>query len=98
LFGGGSTITLGPVGRVAHPPSTTRTSNKKTPLFSFIISSLLHVRRNRRRNDLHPAARTLLHIWIIALRIPAVIPIILLLLLRGRLDIYLRLLLDYRRR
>jgi len=56
-------------------------------LLSFVMPSLLNIRRNGRWSDLHPASGTLLHIWIIALGIPAVIPVTLLLLLRCRLDI-----------
>jgi hypothetical protein len=63
------------------------------------MSSLLQIRWNRRRNDLHPSAGTLLHIWIIALGFPAVIPVTLLLLFLflSWLNIDRRLLLDHHR-
>jgi hypothetical protein len=61
---------------------------------NFVISSLLRVRRDRGRDDLQPASGTLLHIGIIALGVPAKIPVTLLFFLRGRLNIHLRLLLD----
>jgi len=48
------------------------------------ISSLSFIRRNRRRNNLQPALRTLLNIRIIALGIRTVIPVTLFLLLWGR--------------
>lgn len=62
------------------------------------------VGRSRRGNNLQPAARTLFYVWIIATWIAAEIPVSLLLLLRprlnilrGRLNIYRRLLLNHYR-
>ena len=46
------------------------------------------VGQSRRGNDLQPAGRTLFYVWIIAPWITAEIPVILLLLLRGRLNIW----------
>jgi hypothetical protein len=43
----------------------------------------------RRRNNLHPAVRALLHIGVIAFGILAVIPVNRFLRLEGRLDIHL---------
>src|SRR5512137_1110482 len=84
---------------VAHPPSTsTTTRNARTLFLCSIMSSLLHIRRNRGRHHLHPAAGALFNIGVVALRIPAVIPIGLLLRFRCGLDIYLGLLLDNDRR
>jgi hypothetical protein len=57
------------------------------------ISSLSLIRRNRRRNNLQPALRTLLNIGIVPLGIRTVIPVTLFLLLWGRLYIYRLLLL-----
>ena len=62
-------------------------------MLRFTMSSLLLVRWNW-RNYLQPSTGTFFHIRIVALRILAEIPIILLLRLRGRLDICRRLLLD----
>ncbi len=55
------------------------------------MQSILLVRWRRRRNNLHPAARTPFHVRIVTLWIPAVIPVIRLLWLRGRLDVFVRL-------
>jgi hypothetical protein len=95
--GGGITITLGPVGIVAHPLIMRPTIVKRIIRLLFIISLLLLVRWTRRRNNLQPAAGTFFYVRIVIPAIRAEIPVILLILLRGSLDIFLRLLLDDRR-
>jgi hypothetical protein len=64
------------------------------------LQTLLPVGWVRRRNNLHPAIRALFDIRVVALWILAVIPVVLLLGLRGRLDKHRRRLLDddWRRR
>jgi hypothetical protein len=90
---GGSTITLGPLGMVAHPTRASSTKDVKMLLPYLNISSLSLIRRNRRRNNLQPALRTLFNIGIVPLGIRTVIPVILFLLLWGRFYIYRLLLL-----
>jgi hypothetical protein len=90
---GGSTMTLGPLGMVAHPTRASSTKDVKMLLPYLNISSLSLIRRNRRRNNLQPALRTLLNIGIVPLGIRTVIPVILFLLLWGRFYIYRLLLL-----
>jgi hypothetical protein len=84
---GGSTITLGPLGIVAHPTNASSTKDKKMLLPYLNMFSLSFILRNRRRNNLQPALRTLLNIGIVTLGIRAIIPVILFLLLWGRLYI-----------
>src|SRR4030042_5249986 len=90
---GGSTITLGPLGMVAHLISADSTRDKKMLVPYLNISSLSFIRRNRRRNNLQPALRTLLNIGIVTLGIRTVIPVTLFIFLWGRLYIYRLLLL-----
>jgi hypothetical protein len=95
---GGSTITLGPVGIVAHPVSA-RNAAARNILFPYLnIASLSFILRDRRRYNPQPAFRTLFDIGIVALGLRAVIPVTLFLLLRCRLYIYLWLLLGDDRR
>jgi hypothetical protein len=63
-------------------------------------TALLLTRWSRRRNNLHPAVRTLFDVRVVAFRVLAVIPIVRFLGLRRRLDIHRRRLLndDGRRR
>jgi hypothetical protein len=60
------------------------------------MSSLLIVRRGRRRNDLQPALGTLFNIWIVVFGFRTEIPVILLRRLL-RLDVYRRLFLPVNR-
>ena len=93
----GSTITLGPVGIVAHALKIKTAANITRKRVDFILaSSPLGVGWRRLRNDLHPSARATFHIRVIALRILTIIPVIIRLLLR--LDNHRRLLLDDDRR
>jgi hypothetical protein len=88
-------MTLGPLGIVAHPTSMSNAiRDKKTLNLRFIILLFLLVWWARRRNNLQPPAGTAFYIRIVALGFPAEVPIIrLFFLLRGRLNISLRLLL-----
>jgi hypothetical protein len=72
----GRTITLGPVGRVAHPPNASSARNENRLRVNLVMVSILPVRWTRRRNDLHPSVRTLFYVRIVALGVPAEIPII----------------------
>jgi len=78
---------------VAHPTRASSTKDVKRLLPYLNISSLSLIRRNRRRNNLQPALRTLFNIGIVPLGIRTVIPVILFLLLWGRFYIYRLLLL-----
>src|SRR5574341_2428581 len=93
LPGGGSTMTLGPVGMVAHPVNAAIATNCTRIRFPIILHLPLPPwRRGRLGNDGHPPARTLLDVGIVALGILAVVPI--LRLLRLRLEIHWGLRLD----
>jgi hypothetical protein len=90
-------MTLGPVGTVAHALSVTTAKNVKKNHFQFILPCPpLGVRRGYIGYHLHPASRTALDVWVVALRILTVVPEVGLLLLR--FVILGRLLDDLRRR
>jgi hypothetical protein len=76
-------VTLGPVGTVAHAFSVTTAKNVKTNHFQFILPCPpLGGRRGYIGYHLHPASRTALDVWVVALRILTVVPVVGLLLLR----------------
>jgi len=86
-------MTLEPVGTVARPLSAipARTNTKFRAHFTLPCSPSLF-RRRRLRRHLDPPAWTVLDIWVVTFWILAIIPVILLRLLR--LDIRRGLLLD----
>ncbi len=85
---------LGPVGMVAHPPSTSRAKDTKMLLlYVLMMSSLPTLWWTWSWNNLHPAAGTLFHIWVISLGFRTEIPVTLLFLYRSLLFIYWSLLL-----
>jgi hypothetical protein len=94
----GSAMRLGPVGTLAHPLSVASARIEIMLILNFIMFLLLSFLRDRSRNNLHPAFRTLVHIRIITLRIGAVIPVKVLWLRVRLLYICRRLLLDDSRR
>jgi len=76
-------MTLGPVGTVAHALSTPTAKNVKQTHFQFILPCPpLGVGRGYIGDHLHPASRTALDVWVVALRVLTVVPVLWLLLLR----------------
>lgn len=99
--GVGITITLGPVGTVAHPTISARAKNINVlRMFVLMMTSLSALWRTRSRYNFQPAAGTFFHVWIIGFGVRAKIPVTLLFLNLWRLLFnYGRLLLyDNRRR
>jgi hypothetical protein len=74
--GPGDTVTLGPVGIPAQAlNATTAKSNRKIP-FKFILACPpLLVGRGRLWYYRYPTARAIFNIWVVALRILAVVPV-----------------------
>src|SRR5512139_1847188 len=85
---GGITITLGPVGIVAHPLNTSNQNTKKMPSLPFIMTLLAPVRWSRRRYNLQPTTGTSFHVRIVVFGIRAEIPVRLFLYLWCLLNIF----------
>ncbi len=75
LLAAGSAITLGPDGSIAQAPSPAPALPRRRPHRSRSAPFALGRWRGRRRDDLHPAGRTLPDVWIVPLRVLTVVPI-----------------------